>query len=301
MPRFALTAVARFACALLLLCVSLAAAASDQRPLNEYSRETWTTRQGLPHNLVQGVAQTADGYLWLATWEGVARYNGIEFRAFDRSSVPALTDDGVRALQVLRDGTLVMATSRGGVTLLRDGQWSRLSTREGLAQDEIMDVAEDAAGALWVATESAGLDRVDGGTVRHFGLEQGLPTLSLFLLSAHADGSIWAGTTEGLVHVRDNVVRAFGQAQGLPPGPVFDIAFAADGGIYVGTERGVYRGDGERFARAAADLPVDAVQRLLTDRSGNLWIGTVNHGVLRLRGNQVEALGSEVGLPNNRV
>ncbi|WP_313917137.1 two-component regulator propeller domain-containing protein [Tahibacter sp.] len=301
MPRSALTAVARFACALLLLCGSLAAAANDQRPLNEYSRETWTTRQGLPHNLVQGVAQTADGYLWFATWEGVARYNGIEFRAFDRTSVPALTDDGVRALHVLRDGTLVMATSRGGVTLLRDGQWSRLSMREGLAQDEIMDVAEDAAGALWIATESAGLDRVHAGTVRHFGLEQGLPSLSLLLLNAHADGSLWAGTTEGVVRVRDGVVQAFGEAQGLPPGPVFDIAFTADGGIYVGTERGVYRGDGERFARAAADLPVDAVQRLLTDRSGNLWIGTVNHGVLRLRGNQVEALGSEVGLPNNRV
>ncbi|HSX60746.1 MAG TPA: two-component regulator propeller domain-containing protein [Tahibacter sp.] len=286
--------------ALALLALQTLACASDQRPLNEYFRETWTTRQGLPHNLVQGVAQTPDGYLWFATWEGVARYNGIEFRAFDRANVPALADNGIRALQVMRDGTLVLGTSRGGVTRLRDGVWSRLDMRDGLAQDEIMDVLEDASGRLWVATESAGLDRVDGRAVRHFGREQGLPSLSLFLLNLAADGSIWAGTTEGLVRVRDDVVEAFGEAHGLPPGPVFDIAFDGDA-VYVGTERGVYRRDGERFVAAAANLPVDAVQRLLVDRAGHLWIGTVNHGVLRLRDGRVEALSSEVGLPNNRV
>ena len=71
-----MTRLMRFLATLPLAVLSLAAPASEQRPLNEYFRETWTTRQGLPHNLVQGVAQTPDGYLWFATWEGVARYNG---------------------------------------------------------------------------------------------------------------------------------------------------------------------------------------------------------------------------------
>ena len=277
-----------------------AASAGDQRPLNEYFRETWTTRQGLPHNLVQGVAQTADGYLWFATWEGVARYNGVEFLALDRSNVAALADNGIRALQVMRDGTLVLGTSRGGVTRYKDGLWSRLSMKDGLAQDEVMDVAEDARGRLWIATESAGLDRVDGREVRHFGREQGLPSLSLYLLGHAPDGSIWVGTTEGVVRVDEDSLQAFGEADGLPPGPVFDIAFRGDA-MFVGTERGVYRRDGDRFVAAAGDLPMDAVQRLLVDRAGNLWIGTVNHGVLRLRDGRVEALSSEVGLPNDRV
>lgn len=294
----ALLRIVLFAAAALLL--QAAAIANEQRPLNEYFRETWTTRQGLPHNLVQGIAQTADGYLWFATWEGVARYNGVEFRAFDRSNVPALADNGIRALQVMRDGTLVLGTSRGGVTRLKDGVWSRLSSRDGLAQDEIMDVLEDANGRLWVATESAGLDRVDGREVRHFGRDQGLPSLSMFLLNRAPDGSIWAGTTEGIVRVHDDVVQVFGAADGLPPGPVFDVAFDGDT-MYLGTERGVYQRDGDRFVAAAGHLPVDAVQRLLVDRVGHLWIGTVNHGVLRLRDGRVEALSSEVGLPNNRV
>lgn len=299
MLRAAFTAVARLACA--LLWFGPAAAVNDPRPLNEYSRETWTTRQGLPHNHVQGIAQTADGYLWFATWEGVTRYNGVEFRAFDRANVPALADNGIRALHVMRDGTLVLGTARGGVTRLRDGVWSRLSMRDGLAQDEIIDILEDPRGRLWVATESAGLDRVDGTRIRHFGLEQGLPDLAMYLLNLAADGSVWVGTNKGLVRIHDDGVQVFGEAHGLPPGPVFDVAFGADGAIHAGTERGVWRGVDGRFAPLVADLPADAVQRLLVDRSGHLWIGTVNHGVLRLRDGRIEALGSEVGLPNNRI
>jgi diguanylate cyclase (GGDEF)-like protein len=299
MPDSALCVFLRLAC--LWLLAAGTATASEGRPLNEYFRETWTTRQGLPHNLVQGVAQTPDGYLWFATWEGVVRYNGIEFRAFDRSNVAALADNGVRALLVTHDGALVLGTSRGGVTLLRDGRWSSLDMRDGLAQDEIMDVLEDRRGRLWVATESAGLDRVDGGKVRHFGREQGLPSLSMHLASLAPDDSVWAGTTEGVIRVQDDAVQVYGAHQGLPAGPVFDIAFAADGGVHVGTERGVYRLDGGRFVPAATGLPVDAVQRLLFDRSGRLWVGTVNHGVLRVLDGRVEALSSDVGLPNNRV
>lgn len=291
----------RFLAALLLWALGAAAAASELRPLNEYFRETWTTRQGLPHNLVQAVAQTPDGYLWFATWEGVARYNGVEFRAYDRSNVAELADNGVRALQVTRDGSLVLGTSRGGVSILRDGRWSRLSMKDGLAQDEIIDVLVDGRDRLWVATESNGLDRVDGGRVTHFGREQGLPSLSMYLASLDRDGSVWVGTNEGLVHIVEDRVEVFDSAHGLPPGPVFDNAVAADGSLYVGTEQGVYRGRDGRFEAISPQLPVDAVQRLLFDRAGNLWIGTVNHGVLRVRNGRVEALSSSVGLPNNRV
>ncbi|OOE48999.1 diguanylate cyclase, partial [Salinivibrio kushneri] len=52
--------------------------------LSDYFIETWTSANGLPHNSINAIAQTSDGYLWFATWEGVARYNGLEFVRFDR-------------------------------------------------------------------------------------------------------------------------------------------------------------------------------------------------------------------------
>ena len=81
------------AAVVLALCVAVlpALAAAQDKPLTAYFRETWTTRQGLPHNQVNAIAQTPDGYLWFGTWEGLVRYNGLEFHAFDRSNTPALS------------------------------------------------------------------------------------------------------------------------------------------------------------------------------------------------------------------
>src|SRR5690606_20231452 len=55
---------------LALACLAPVAAGAQEKSLSAYFRETWTTRQGLPHNQVNAIAQTADGYLWLGTWEG---------------------------------------------------------------------------------------------------------------------------------------------------------------------------------------------------------------------------------------
>ena len=65
-------------------------ARAPDKPVNAYFRETWTTREGLPHNQVNAIAQTPDGYLWFGTWEGLVRYNGLEFHVFDRRNTPAL-------------------------------------------------------------------------------------------------------------------------------------------------------------------------------------------------------------------
>ena len=102
-PRFTLSRHVPLwiALTLLLALLSVTARADHSfKPLDDFFKEVWTTRDGLPHNLVHGAVQTPDGYLWFATWEGVARYNGREFRIFDRGTVPALRDNGVRALRL---------------------------------------------------------------------------------------------------------------------------------------------------------------------------------------------------------
>jgi len=168
-----------------LLALPLVAA---PRALNEYSRDVWTTRQGLPHNLVSAIAQTPEGYLWLGTWEGLARYNGLDFRTFDRGNVPVLEDNGVRVLRIAADGALWMGTSRGGIYRHAGGEWTALTTRQGLGQDEIMDLVPLADGGLWIATESAGVDRYDGRSFRHFRQADGLPSDVMYCVALGADG-----------------------------------------------------------------------------------------------------------------
>jgi diguanylate cyclase (GGDEF)-like protein len=274
---------------------------AQAKPLDSYFQEVWTTRDGLPHNLVHNVVQTPDGYLWFATWEGVARYNGHEFRVFDRGSVPQLRDNGVRSLRSARDGGLWLGTSRGGVSRLRAGEWTTITSADGLAQDEVMDLLEDRDGRLWVATESAGITRLDGRSVIQFTRDGGLPSEVLYELIEDSEGTVWAATAEGLARFDGQRFRAYGPEDGLPPGQVFSLASSARGELYVGTEHGVFRREGERFAALDAALPDDNIFRMLLDRDGALWLGTVNGGLYRYQNGSVDQLSSLRGLPNNRV
>ena len=104
MPRASTIERIRIALRGVLACLCLlvpAAHAVDKqdKPLSAYYRETWTTRQGLPHNQVNAIAQSPDGYLWLGTWEGLVRYNGLEFHVFDRANTPELKDNGIRSVR----------------------------------------------------------------------------------------------------------------------------------------------------------------------------------------------------------
>ena len=115
---------------LALLCLWPLMAAAQDKPLSAFYRETWTTRQGLPHNQVNAIAQSPDGYLWLGTWEGLVRYNGLEFHVFDRANTPELKDNGIRSVRAASDGAVVIGTSRGGVEQ-RNGSKAAFITIQG--------------------------------------------------------------------------------------------------------------------------------------------------------------------------
>ncbi len=288
--------------ALMLCLAACPALALDEKPLVTYSREIWTTRDGLPHNQVSGIAQTPEGYLWFATWEGLVRYNGQEFRTYGHRDIPQLQDNGLRSVSVGSSARLVVATSRGGVSVLRGGDWKSYGRSEGLAQDETMSALEDRTGNVWVSLESAGVDRIDAkGQVRHFGHAQGLPSEVTYTVFQDNGGALWVGTGEGAARIEADTVQAFGKSAGLPPGAVFSIAQSPEGAIYLGTEHGVYRGLGGHFAKLTADFPDEAITSLRVDAKGQVWIGTVNQGLLRYSGRGLETVDTSLGLPNNRV
>jgi diguanylate cyclase (GGDEF)-like protein len=300
MPRMSRHAITAFVLGLAAL-LALPAAALEEKSLATYSREVWTTRDGLPHNQVNGIAQTPEGYLWFATWEGVVRYNGQEFRSFGRQNVPQIRDNGIRSVSVGPSGALVIATSRGGASVLRGEEWTTYGIAEGLAQDELAAAIEDHGGRLWVATESRGVTRLDAGQATHFGVDQGLPSNDTFALLEDGAGAVWVATGDGIARIEGERVQAFSTEAGLPEGSVFSLAMDDDGDLYLGTEKGVYVGKAGRFAPVLADFPAEAIPSLQIDAQGSLWIGTVNRGLMRLGDRGLETFDAAAGLPNNRV
>ena len=152
--------------ALLLWGLARPAAALDpHKSPTQYSRTVWTQEHGLPQDTIRAIAQTTDGYLWLGTDEGLARFDGYEFTVFSKANgdLPA---NSITALAAAADGSLWIGTSNG-LALYRDGQFRTYTTKSGLPDDAITSLYTDHAGTLWIVA-GVNLSRFQGGRFTNF-------------------------------------------------------------------------------------------------------------------------------------
>lgn len=315
------------------------ALAQTAPPLARFSLRVWQVRDGLPQNQLRALKQTRDGYLWLATFDGLARFDGMRFVVFNRANTPVLRSNIFTALYEDRAGNLWIG-SDGGLVRYQNNQFSAFTTATGLVADMVTSVAETPDGTLLVATRNQLQTLRDGVLAR-------APLLSLparrnirQLLVTRA-GTVYALTNDGLLewrggnawqeHLRgQNLVSALedqtgqlwlgtvgegllrwraGQVEHLPikPGALDNIVYAlaqdAAGQIWVGTHGGLYQFTAGRLVRFTneADLPNHFVIALAPDREGNLWIGTDGGGVACARAAGVQTLTTREGLAGDLV
>jgi len=308
-PVQAAVTVQRLCLALLLLCLCAglpgAAAAQDgPPPLRDYAIDVWTSRNGLPHNSLRDIAQTPEGHLWFATWEGLVRYNGLDFTVFDRSTRPGLRDNGVGALFVDRDGGLWISDSRGNVTRRSaDGRWQVFPHAPPAPQVLIQAMQMDSHGRLWLLYEGSGI-----GSLTRDGQFAYQPTppdvpmaMSFTKLVVDAQDRVWVGTLNGLV-VRgaDGVLRRAPESWGLGRGLVWPYR-APDGVLWIVAGERIYRmqdGAPQLQQRLATGMHITS---MLQDRHGDLWLGTESQGLLRLSRHGLERLPAGLSLPGGRV
>src|SRR5450756_1947375 len=105
-----------------LLCLALQAgfllpapllALDPHRAITQYMQSSWNTESGLPQNSVHAIAQTSNGFLWLATEEGLTRFDGVQFTTYNQANTPHLPSNYVQSLAAGRDGTLWIGTDSG--------------------------------------------------------------------------------------------------------------------------------------------------------------------------------------------
>lgn len=290
---------------IILLCglnILLALPAFAVTPLHDYFRESWTTRDGLPHNTINNIQQSGDGYLWLATWEGAARYDGRNFTVFGRDALTGLPDAGVRTFFRESDGSLLVAGSRGGVSRVGSGRWQSLPPLGQL----INDLVRDQQGQLWFAIEGGGVARqLPDGQYQRFGQKAGLPVRVAYQLLQDRQGTLWVATQQGLYRADPAASEIrFEQVVLLPQNPdvnVFALALDTQGRLLVGSEKGLFRFDGLQFSLVDPGLADVAVTALHVDAQNQIWIGTLSQGLQRFSELGIEQLAVQDGLPNNRV
>lgn len=291
---------------LLALLVCAPVWAQGRSPhLCDYARDVWTTRNGLPQNTLRDIAQTPDGHLWLATWEGVARYNGLEFTVFDRSSSPALPDNGIGTLYVDAEGALWLGDSRGNVARYdARGNWQHWTPAAGDAPAIIIEAMQkDSQGRLWLMYEGAGLGQLDGnGRFHHYPPPAEFAnSVNYTRMAVDAQDRVWLGTFDGLLYLdADGQMKRAPQRFNLPRGLAWPYR-ARDGAIWVVASDRIYRMEGEQLVLKHRLPGVGQLTAMMQDRRGDLWLGTENKGLWRLGAGGVEHLEAEGALLGSRV
>jgi ligand-binding sensor domain-containing protein/signal transduction histidine kinase len=276
----------------LLLCAGSAGGLDPGRAAGEFARRAWQTDSGLPQNTVHAVTQTADGYIWVATEEGLARFDGLSFRIFDRQNTPALKSNDVRALLAAGKAGDLWVCTGAGVARLSDGEWRTFTTADGLASDDVASAYEDHAGHIWFAT-AAGLSRYADGKFTNFTKQDGLEGGGVLAVAEDLEGNLWVGTDEGLSRFREGVFTTETTGEG-PTRAVTAIALGGDGCLWLGTASGLscLRDGRPRTFTIADGLPNDRITALHAGVGGSMWIGTAT-GLARWHDGRLETFKGE--------
>ncbi|MEP6939319.1 MAG: two-component regulator propeller domain-containing protein [Rudaea sp.] len=286
------------ACGVLLGC---AAAGAEEVPgIMNVRFRTYSTADGLSQATAMAMVQDRTGFLWIATQDGLNRFDGYGFRVYrhDRGDAWSLADSNVSALAADDDGGLWIGTQTG--TLQRyDPALDRFASftppREAKATfSRIGALLLDARRHLWIAGVGTGVEWFDIATQSFVpvGIGTREPLRNTRAIVARGDGAILLGTSAGLWRADlDGQRMAEWKSAEQTTLDVTAIAIAADGNVWVGTaENGLYAfsANGElqahyqRSAGTTLALPDDEVRGLNFDHAGRLWIATKNAGICRL-------------------
>ena len=284
-----------------LLIAARAFALDPTRALTQARLSVWTSESGLPQNTIDVIVQTRDGYLWMGTEEGLARFDGARFVASDRQTAPALRSSFVSSLYEAPDGTLWIGTYGGGLARLRGGRIEAFHP-ELLGADRLREMVATADG-LFIGTAGGGLLRIEGEKVTRYTTRDGLPSDRIWALEHDGEGGLWVATHGGgVVRWRGSrVQQRITTAEGLPNDLARTMLRDADGTLWIGTDGGglvAWRnGTIVRIITTRDGLPSNFIRALQRDRDGSLWIGT-DGGLARWRGVRAQVLGVAEGLPS---
>jgi len=259
------------------------------RPDVSFVTKSWQTTDGLPQSTVTALARTPDGYLWVGTNGGLARFDGVRFVQYGLAD--GLRSLSVRALAADGEGGLWVATLGGGLSRVRPGGTiSTLTTAQGMLHDEVSAIARADGGALWVAT-ARGLQRwTPGGGFVRVGEADGVGGI-IMAMAVTAEG-LWAseqGHGLFLCHENGRCERIEEPVERTRQRALFASAFLVDaaGDLWVSMGNGVvirrHAGQWTELNKAEG-VPFSVITRFAQTPDGAIWAGTNEAGVHRFQG-----------------
>jgi signal transduction histidine kinase/ligand-binding sensor domain-containing protein len=301
--------------------------AADTTRQSDYFLRSWNADKGLPDNSVMSVIQTRDGYLWLATFAGLARFDGVRFTVFNSAKTPGLKSDRFSSLYEDAEGNMWIGHEHGEISRYHDGKFETFAASKTGARRKITAINADETGAVWMLNEEGSLVRIRDGAICALPNTNGVATLA-----RDTEGRLWVASDGRLAELREGRLLPLGATNGFTDDYVQGICASRTGGMWVATagsirqwQAGAWSHDlgtnpcGNMFTAMmelkSGDVALGTVESglfLLTpdkkalhfgrdenfphvwirslceDREGTLWVGAGNAGIVALRAGQVE-------------
>ncbi len=262
------------------------------KKIQQYNLEFYSTEEGLPQSSVLSMVQTEDGYLWLGTYEGLARFDGIEFKIFNKTNTSKMASNRIRCLLQDQNGNLWIGTS-GGLLRYRGGAFKNYTTADGLADNYAVTLYEDSSGRLWVGTTD-GLSCFENDLFTSYSLAHGLAHGYILSLVETNENELWIGTSGGGLFVLQDGKISSKKLPELSDAPVIRVLYKdKEGFIWIGTggnglgrtAAAPYKGPGNHKSDRVKkiDLSRQDIRAIYQDSRGTLWVGTNRHGLNVLR------------------
>jgi ligand-binding sensor domain-containing protein len=279
-----------------LAVVAPAFALDPSKTFSQYVQSSWALQNGLQQKSVMAIAQTRDGFLWLATEEGLVRFNGRTFVTFDERNAQGLGDRFIRSLAAAPDGSLWIGTM-SGLARYNGGKFESFR-RQAETRIDIYDLCVGTDGSVWFSSDQ-GLRRLQNGVLRNYTTADGLPANGITGVAAAPSGVVWIATVKGLVSFESGRFTTYSKWDGLESEPLNSVSIGQNGAVWIGARNGSvglwtrgkittwWKGNGAR------------IDCLREDGDGTLWIAFEKLGLGRIRDHNLELLTRSNGLPSD--
>jgi signal transduction histidine kinase/ligand-binding sensor domain-containing protein len=299
----------------------------------QYRFDAWTADNGLPQNIIRGMHQTPDGYLWIATLDGISRFDGVHFTIFNKNNTPGIVSNRIGSMVGGQGGDLWLSSEGGRVIRYHNGEFKTYGEGQGLPEGEpTHGLAADDSGAVWVLFVNA-VARWDEGSGRFIIKKLGFPQVRYKDLRWGHLG-FWGTDGKKLEYfVKDRLVQVSLPAW-LPGSSIWEAAIDQSGTIWLETFNGkhitlkdgtatVQPGNatldyidrqghtwkmrvGHQLDRSLEGVSSGAnaprsFSQVTEDRENSLWIGTEGQGLYRLQRQSVRMMSKEQGLVDRNV